>query len=145
MNTIYFTNSLLEFKTKKIPKNSIIINIEKFNNNNFIQSIIKKLNIHKIIVENTSLHKYISTLLPNFQIHLIDNLPKNHIYRPKNTSYFLYFLILSSFTTFVFFNITTRKYSFIISITLITNLILWLISYKLLINNQPWDNFIINN
>ena len=145
MNKIYITNSLLEFKTKKIPKNSIIINIEKFNNNNFIQSIIKKLNINHIIVENSNLHKYISNLLPNFTIHLIDNEPKTHIYKHKNTSYFFYFLLLSSITTFVFLNMTTRKYSFIIAITLIINSIFWMISYKFLIKNQPWDNLIVNN
>lgn len=145
MDKLYICETLLEFKTKKIPKNALIINIEKYNKLDFIVDIVKKLEINDIIVENKSLEKIILRILPDKNISIIDNESKIHIYQDRSIQYFLYYLFLASLTTFVFFNWTTRKYLFLIGIILLTNFIFWIIAYKFLINKEQWDNIIVYN
>lgn len=145
MNKIYITNNLFNFSTKTFPENTLIFNILKFNNNNILKNYIEKFN-PEIICENTQTQNFINKILPNKPTILIKNYPdtKYH-YIDKSTQFFLYYILLSSFSTFFLLNIFTTHYSSIIFITLLINLFLWFLSYKFLINKQPWQPISIHN
>ncbi len=144
MDKIYITNTLLDFKTKIIPKNAIIINLEKFNNNDFLKTIISRLDINEIICENKELQKYVSKILNKEVINIEELEIKCSRYQDKSVFYFLYYISLASFTSFFFFSLYIKK-RFLIAMILIVNLFIWLVSYYFLMKKQPWENVIIDN
>jgi hypothetical protein len=144
MDKIYFTNTLLDFKTKILPKNAIIINLEKYNKYDLLP-ILEKLQIYNILYENDSILPLLSNLPKKYSLSPISQNKNNHIYHDKSSSQFLKYLILSSITTFLIFNMTKFKHPILYFSILLTNLIILLITYNLLIKNQPWQNISIYN
>lgn len=146
MDTIYFTNNLFNFSTKIFPEKSIIINLLKYENNNFINDIIYKLNIKKILCENNAVKKYIQKILPNKKITCIDddNINKYYYY-DKSIDYHIYFIILAAITTFFILSIPSWKNSFIIAIVIFVFSINWMICYYFLVRKQPWEHISIDS
>lgn len=145
MDKIYITNTLFDFKTRIFPKNAIIINLEKYNKSDFLKDIFTKIGISNIICENKTLYKYISNKFPNYNVSLVEDSENTCFYKDKTITFFLYFILLSSFTTYFIMTTGTRKYSFLIGLVLLVNILMWLISFQLLIRKQPWENVIVEN
>ncbi len=146
MDTIYFTNKLLNFSTKIFPEKSIIINLLKYNKHNYIPEIINKLNIKNILCENNTTKKYIQKILPNKTIKLIEQEKiTKYYYNDKNIDYHIYFLLLSGITTFFILSIPSWKNSFLIATVIFIFAINWMICYYFLVRNQPWEHLSIDS
>lgn len=146
MDKIYITNNLFNFSTKIFPENTLIFNIQKFDNNELLKKFINNSNIKTIICENNNCLKTSQKLFPNLSITTIDNYNKTtHVYTDKSIHFFLYYILLSSITTFFLLNVLTREYSSIIFFTLLINFLLWISIYHLLVKKQPWQPLSTHN
>ena len=140
MDKIYITHNLFDFKTKIFPKNCIIINLEKYNKNDFLESLINKIGINDIYCENSSLENYLRKKLPGRNIINIEHSDvKKMVYTDRNLGNCLIYFICASLIIFFLFGNCNPNYSLVIGITLIANLIIWSFIYYFLVKNQPWE------
>jgi len=141
MDKIYFTSNLFSFSTKIFPENAIIINLQKFDNYNFIQNLIPKLNIKNIYCENNHLCNIIKKYTNITPININEsNLSHLHIYQDKSIYFYLYFIIISSVLTFFILNVYIRNQSNIIALTLFINFIFWMITFYSIIHKHPYQH-----
>jgi len=137
MNKIYITNSLLDFKTRIIPKNAIILNLEKYKNYDNISEIINKLDISEIVCENKDVKKYFEKITDK-KCKLIEELDIPSAHYSENDSYIIFF-ILSSFLTFLLFTLSSKGNLFMVAMVLIINFVFSLIIFNLFIKNKTWN------
>jgi len=137
MNKIYITNSLLDFKTRIIPKNAIILNLEKYKNYDNVSEIINKLDFSEIVCENKDVKKYFEKITDK-KCKLIEELDIPSANYSENDSYIIFF-ILSSFLTFLLFTLSSKGNLFMVAMVLIINFVFSLVIFNLFIKNKTWN------
>jgi len=127
---IFASNSILNFKTKIIPKDSIIIPIEKYKLKNAI-STITQIKPCKIICENEKIRELLN---PHFNnLELLNNQP-SHIYINNQIPQNLFYIIISLLSSICFWFLSKNTVLTLIFFT--TTFIILLFSYS---ESTRWD------